>query len=188
MKRPTFFEGVAVALIAALLGGGLYGAATVLLAPATALRLLVAALGLGYGLYLSARSGARIGRLTLLALWSAVALAAWWLAPSLALYGLAHLAMVWLARSVYFHSGPLAALADGALCGIGALAGLAAALHTGSLALGIWCFFLVQALFAAIPPAWPARASAAQPAEDRFEQAHRKAEAALRRLLSPAPP
>ena len=61
-------------------------------------------------------------------------------------------------------------------------AGVSAYLYTQSALLGIWCFFLTQSLFTLIPAA-PGLAGAAGP--DRFEQAHRTAESALRRLSVP---
>ncbi|HLF97258.1 MAG TPA: hypothetical protein VI457_08955 [Methylococcaceae bacterium] len=184
MKRPSFLEGVAVALLAALLGGGLHTLLGLMFSPGSAARLLIAALGLGYLLYLLTRSGGRVGRITALASWGLMAFAAWWLAPSLPVYALLHLAAIWLIRALYFQGGILAALLDGGLCGLGLGAALAALIQTHSIALAIWCFFLTQALFTAIPNRWPGKNPIQPVSDDRFEQAHRSAEAALRRLLS----
>lgn len=184
MNRPTFLEGVAVALLATFLGGGLYVVLTAMFPPGVAARLLMAALSLGYLLYLLTRSSGKTGRLTALAGWGILAILAWWLAPSLPLYSLLHLAFIWLVRSLYFQGGVLAGLLDGGLCGLGLAAAFAALLRSGSPALAIWCFFLVQALFAVIPAVWPGKNAAVSLPDDRFDQAHRSAEAALRRLLT----
>lgn len=184
MKRPAFLEGVAVAVLAALLGGGLHAVFAVMFSPGAAARLLVAALNLGYILYLLTHSSGRVGRITALASWSVLAIAAWWLAPSLPVYALLHLAALWLVRSLYFQGGILAGLLDGGLCGLGLGAALAALIQTGSIVLAIWCFFLTQALFTAIPAGWPGKTVPDRLIDDRFEQAHRSAEAALRRILS----
>ena len=66
-------------------------------------------------------------------------------------------------------------------------AGIWAATQTGSLFLSLWCFFLVQALFVAIPVNMnrkTAPGSSQRDPEDRFQHAHRVAESALRRLSS----
>ena len=61
-----------------------------------------------------------------------------------------------------------------------------AARQSGSFALSLWCFFLVQALYAAIPARFPGEGGSTADAvpEDRFQRAHRAAEAALRSLHS----
>ena len=184
MNRPTFLEGVVVALLAAVLGGSLHVVLTAMFSPTVTARLLIAALSLGYVLYLLTRSRGKTGRLTALTGWGALAVLAWWLAPSLPLYALQHLVFIWLVRSLYFQGGVLAGLLDGGLCGLGLAVALAALLRSGSPALAIWCFFLVQALFSAIPAGWPGKNAAVSLPDDRFEHAHRSAEAALRRLTS----
>jgi hypothetical protein len=184
MNRPTFLEGAIFALLAAALGGGLHVVLAMTFVPSIAGRLLIAALSFGYLLYLLSRSRGKTGRITALAGWGVLAVLAGWLAPSLTLYALLHLAFVWLLRSSYFQSSVLAGLLDGGLCGAGMVAAFAAFIQTGSVALAIWCFFLVQALFIAIPAGWPGKTPPVSRADDRFEQAYRSAEAALRRLLS----
>jgi hypothetical protein len=93
---------------------------------------------------------------------------------------------VWLIRSLYFYSSVLSALADLALNALSVIAAVWAVRQTGSVFLSFWCFFLVQALFVAIPAAMqrnkhgPAEAES----EDRFQQAYRVAESALRNLTS----
>ena len=85
------------------------------------------------------------------------------------------------------YSGVLPALLDFAL-GAASLAVTAwAARHSGSLLLATWCFFLVQALFVAIPPAIRGRQPAALAAvahNENFERARRQAEAALQQLFN----
>lgn len=184
MSAPTFFEGVGLALAASLVGSAAYTTLSTVLGGG-ALRLVVAGLGLGYVAYLLARTPVRVGRITALAAWGVMALLLWVAAPSLALYLLAQVAAVWLIRSLFFHSSLLAAGADIALSLVALAAGVWAVAHTGSLLLGIWCFFLVQALFVAIPPRLTHRPNADPPGcADPFEHAHRAAEAAVRRLSS----
>lgn len=187
MRHPTFFEGVAVALTASLVGGVLYTALTPTLGSGAVLRLLIAGLSLGYIVYLLTRSRGRIGRPTALAVWAVVAGAGWLLGLSLPLYLLVQLAAVWLIRSLYFHASVLAALLDLGLNGLGLAALIWAATLSGSLFLSIWCFFLVQALFVAIPARVRRNGAGVVPArggEDRFQRAYRVAETAVRKLSS----
>jgi hypothetical protein len=106
------------------------------------------------------------------------------LSPPLSLYLLSHLAMVSAARSLYFHQGPLAALADLALAGLGLIAALGAYLHTGSLFLSLWCLFLVQALFVFVPSRTGVASKDRGDEEEHFRRAHQAAEAAVQRLSS----
>jgi len=183
MKRPTFFEGVGVALVASLAGSVLYGALGTVLPSGLVLRLVVAGLGLAYVLYLLGRTSERVGRITTLVAWLVAAGLVWMFVPTLTLYVLLHLGLVWLIRSLYFHASLLAALADLGQSGLALAAGVWALLHTGSLFLALWCFFLVQALFVAIPASPRRGHTAVKPdADDHFQQAHRVAEAAVRRL------
>lgn len=181
---PSFLEGAVLALIAALAGTLAYSAFDLVLPGAVALRLVVATLGLGYLLYLLGRSHERIGKVTIFALWLAAAGLFWVFSPPLTLYLLVHLAMLWVARSLYFHQGPLAALADLGLTAVGLIAALGAYLHTGSLFLSLWCLFLMQALFVFIPSRAGVVNRDANDEEERFRRAHRAAEAAVQRLSS----
>lgn len=187
MKPPTFLEGVAVALGASVFGSVMYTALVPLFAGGTVLRLLLAVIGLGYVVYLMRRSHERVGRITMLLVWGLVTLATWLLQPSLLLFVVVQLGMIWLVRALYFHGSVLSALADLGLTGMSLSAAVWASIHTGSLFLSIWCFFLVQTLFVAIPHDI-SRRSAIGPdtAEggDRFQQAYREAESALRKFSS----
>jgi hypothetical protein len=181
MTRPSFLEGAALALAASIGGSILYSGLDYLLGPGLAVRLLIAALGLAYLLYVLVRSDTRVGRLVSLAAWLLLAGAAWLLSLPLSLYLLAHVGAVWLLRALYFYSSPLPVLADLGLQGLALAAALWALSHTASPLLGIWCFFLVQALFV---PLGAGKATQQRAREDRFQHAYASAEAALRKLSS----
>jgi len=185
MSKPTFLEGIGVALVASLAGSVVFTALAPAFAGAAVLRLMVAGIGLGYVLYLLRRSRERVGRVSVVALWGVVATGLWLLHPPLSLYLVAHIGLIWLVRSLYFFASALSALADLALSGLSLAAGVWAAEHTGSLFLAIWCFFLLQALFVAIPQELrrkPLTRALDAGGDDRFERAHRVAEAAVRKL------
>jgi hypothetical protein len=181
MRRPSFLEGVGVALVASVAGALAYAALTLVAVPGAVLRLVVVGLGLAYLLYLLGRSEERVGRVTAVAAWALAAVLLWLAEPPLGLYLLGHATIVWLVRSLYFHAGILPALADLGLSGLGFVAAIGAAVQTGSLLLSLWSYFLVQALFTAIPTR-AAGGTAPVNEDDAFERAHRVAEAAVRRL------
>ena len=187
MKQPTFLEGVAVALTASLLGSALYSVLSSAFPAGAVLRLLIAGIGLAYVLYLLSRSRERVGRVTVVAAWTLVTGVIWFIEPPLLPYVLVQLGFIWLTRSLYFYSSVLPALADLGLHGLGLASAIWAAGQTGSVFLSLWCFFLVQALFVAIPARLNRRnreTPAGPENEDRFQRAHRTAEAAVRKLSS----
>ncbi len=187
MRNPTFMEGAAVALLAGMGGSILYTALTTVFPGDGVFRLLVAGMGLAYLLYLLRRSREHTGRVVTLGFWALAAGVGWLTEPPLELYVLLHCGLIWLVRSLYFYSGVLPALFDLGLNGLALAAATWAAVRTESVFLVTWCFFLVQALYVAIPPA-PGRSPTAAPdpegQEERFRQAYRVAESALRRLSS----
>jgi hypothetical protein len=186
-RMPTLGTSLAAAFVLSACGAALLAALTPWLGSGTALRFTVAALGFSYVLYLIARSGERVGRLTTLAGWVAVASMVWLAGLPLPGYVLAHLGLVWLVRSLYYYSGVLPALADLGLTALGAAFAAWATLRAESAWLALWCFFFVQAFHVAIPTSLARGAAPAQrPADDAFARAHRAAEAAVRRLSSTA--
>jgi hypothetical protein len=128
-----------------------------------------------------------VGRVTVVAGWILVTGVTWFIAPPLLLFVLVQLGLIWLIRSLYFYSSVLSALADLGLNGLSLAAAVWAAGQTGSVLLSLWCFFLVQALFVAIPTRL-SRGNREKPGgpekEDRFQRAHRAAETAVRKLSS----
>ena len=184
---PTFFEGVAVALAASVAGSVVYAVLGTAFDGGDVLRLVIALSALGYLVYLFSRCRERSGRVTTLSAWTIAAALLWFMQPSLLFYLLVHIGMIWLVRSLYFYSSVLTSLADLGLSGVALIAALWAAGFAGSLFLAIWCFFLVQALFTAIPDRSPQRStgtSTRRGNDDRFQQAYRSAESAVRKLVS----
>jgi len=192
MKRPTFLQGVIVAAVLGFFGSAIVATLTPFVGFGHVLRLVIPGLALAYLLYLFSRSDERLGRITTISLWSALAVITWWMSPPLPMYLLIHVAAVWLVRSLYFYSGILPALMDLGLNSLSISASVWAITRSGSVFLATWCFFLVQALFVAIPPSlkkptktakdMPLRNSAAE--NESFERARRQADQALRQLFT----
>ena len=185
MKHPTFGEGVAVALTAAVSGSVAYSVLHDLIGFGWTSYALTSGLGLGYILYLLGRSRDHVGRFVTLAAWVLISVASWLTLQDPILYLLMQAGIIWLVRSLYHQPGPLAAILD-LMLGLAALAaGVWAFVHADSLFLGIWTYFLVQALFVTIPSAKgrrPAGRQAADSDPDHFQTAYRSADAALRKL------
>ena len=138
-----------------------------------------------YLIYLLRQSRERVGRVSVLLLWSIVATVSWFAEPPLLLYVAIHAGMVWLVRSLFFYSSIFSSLADLGLSVLAVAAGLWATLQAGSLLLAFWRFVLVQALFVARPEQMKPKAKdQPKPDNDRFERAHRSAELALRKFSS----
>jgi hypothetical protein len=186
MKRPGFFEGISLALAVSIVGSLLFSILNTVLPGNMVLRLLIAGVAFAYIVYLLSRSNERLGRVTVLAVWAVAALSIWMFSPSFVIYVVLHLILMWLVRSLYFYSSVLSALTDMGLSVLGFLGAVWAVSWTSSLFLGLWCFFLMQALFVFIPSNWKGRSlnkTAGQPVgENPFDLAHRAAEAAVRKL------
>jgi hypothetical protein len=187
MNRPSFFHGAIVAGILGFFASAVVATLTPFIGFATVLRLTIPALGLAYLLYLLSRSNERVGRVTTISLWSALAAITWWVAPPLPLYLLIHVGAIWLVRSLYFYAGVMPALMDLGLSTLSVSATVWAITRSGSMFLATWCFFLVQALFVTIPPTVQRKQSTANnpaPNNDNFEKARRQADQALRQLFT----
>ena len=187
MNRPSFFSGVIVAAVLAFFASAIVATLTPFVGLAAVVRLLIPALGLAYLLYLFRYSEERTGRVTTLFAWGALAVLTWWFSPPLPLYLLIHVGAVWLVRSLYFYFGVVPALMDLGISALSISAMVWSISRSGSVFLATWCFFLVQALFVAIPPAIKRsqksqRNTAAE--SENFERARRQADQALRQLFT----
>ena len=183
MKHPTFLQGIVIALGFALSGAAIFSTLTLVYASSFILKALITGFAGLYVIYLLARSEERTGRVTVPVLWLAGAMLTWLLSPGLMAFLIAHVAAVWLIRSLYYHSSVLPALLDLALCALSVVAAVAAARHTHSVLLSIWTLFLLQALFVLIPEVVRSnRVERAASLDEGFDRALRTAEAAVRRI------
>ncbi len=187
MKRPGFYEGVLVAVVASVAGAALYGVMATFFNIAFSARAMLALIGSAYLVYLLARSPKKRGRMTAVLCWALSLFGVWLLDPPFVGVVILLAAVLWLIRSLLYYRSVISSLVDLGLSGFGLVAGLWAFLNSGSLLLALWTLFLVQALFALIPVQWsvqgrhantPANADRADP----FMRAHRNAEAALGKL------
>ena len=137
MKRPTFFEGVAVALVLSIVGAALTWLATNFIGRDGALFGLISGLGFLYLLYLLVRSKTRVGRITTVATWAVVTIMTWIAGLPIMFLLLLQVGFIWLVRSLYFYSSALAGLLDLGLIATSLITAFWAAFHSGSLFLGL---------------------------------------------------
>lgn len=183
MKRPGFWRELAVASAVSVAGAVGFHLANTVLGPWIALRLLVAGAGAAYALACLAAAPTRIGRIAAAMLFVALDTALVVFHAPLWMWAGAQVFALWLLRCSYFHRSALAALGDLVLATCAIAAAWVALLHNGSAFLALWTFGLVQALFVFVP-ATLAPAAAPAAATNRFDQAQRTAEAALRRMTT----
>jgi len=187
MNRPSFFEGVAVALIVALFSAaGIYVLSRLFFSDFP-LYLLITAVSLAYICYLLARSGEKTGRVSVVVLWFVITMAGFLFLPSLIFFVFLQLGFIWLLRSLYFHNSVLAALADMGLFALSLIVASWSWFNTQSVFISVWSFFLTQALFVLIPSPLSKKTAVCQASsagDDRFETAYRAAESAVRKLAA----
>jgi hypothetical protein len=185
MKTPSFLEGVVVAFVASVAGAAWLWTLAMFVPPGIACKLVIATLAFGYLLYLLRRSGTTQGRTVAVSVWLGVATISWLLPVSMITYLLIHTVILCLLRSLYFHSRLTTTLGDLVLTTLSVSTALWAAYWTGSMLLSLWCFFVTQAAFVAIPGVnarTDTRGSSSNDASDVFARAHRAADSALRKL------
>ena len=185
MSRPTFLRQVVVALALSFVGSVLFVSVKQITSPHAALQGIISLVALCYSGYLLAGCSVTTGRVTVAATWFTVAAACWFGNLSTGAFVLIHISMIWVIRSLFYHSSPITALLDFILTGLSFAAAVWAMLQSESLFLSLWSFFLVQALFVFIPASLEPLAANNHLHDQQFQSAYRTAEAALGKLSSP---
>jgi hypothetical protein len=186
MKPFSFWHGVVFALAAGVTGSISFYALSFLLSEDGVIRCLISTLTLAYLLYLLSKSKERTGRITVLFTWCLLCATLWFFGLPISLFFIVHALAIWLVRALYFHTGLFSTLADLGLNAFSIAAAIWACHHSGSVFLSIWCFFLAQALFVAIPAVADKSSKSGQTGnavnETEFKRAYQAAETAARKL------
>lgn len=180
---PEVFLGLALSLAAA----AVYQVTRGLFGNADAFRLVLLGCAAGYGLWTLRVADAKVGRLVAAVAFTALAMALIIWNPNPWAWIGSLLAFNWLLRCLYRHDSLLASVTDAGLSMIALSIGIASLQHTHSLWIGLWCFFLTQALHHVIPKGWGARSARNESSNvisNPFDQAFRASEAAFSRLAS----
>jgi hypothetical protein len=189
MRRPTLLEGVLVALVLSLSVSPLVVFVQLALGSLLAWKMVVMVIAYTYICYLLARSGRKNGRMTLGLLALTVLLASLVFNLRFATLLLLCVTLMWGMRSFAYSRSLVSVVFQGGLCVLGCGAALMVYGHSGSLALAIWSFFLIQAAFVLIPAQFMRRAATPtgetlRGAPDDFRRAYHAAEQALERLTT----
>lgn len=183
MKRPSIWREIGVAAALSFVGAIGFHALATFVGTSTALRLTVLGLGAAYALMLLVAVPMRSGKLVVAISGAGLGVALMALDPPLPAWVLAQTAAIWLLRCCHLHRGPGSAAKDAALSLFATAAASYGIVHSSSLFLALWAYFLVQSLWTLIPAtAATSVASADDGGSSGFDQAERTAEAALRRL------
>ena len=184
MSSRTFTHAVVAAAVLATLASVLVAGLLPFVGFGSVIRLVIPALAFAYVVYLVRGSDESVGRITTLAAWIAVAFVTWWYSPALPIYLVIHVVLIWLVRSLYYYSSFIPAVMDAGLSALSIAAMTWAATRSGSVFLATWCFFLVQALTAALPLRKQEPSKPVTDGDERFQEAKRQADAALRQIYS----
>jgi len=192
MKRPTFAEGIIVAVMASLVVTVVFTVLSAFFPTRWLLQAMIAGISFIYICYLLVRSQEKTGRIVVIAVWSVITVATWMFSPSTIVSLFVHVGFIWLVRALYYYTSLTVALMDLGLTLFGIAASIWTLLYTNSLFLSVWCFFLVQALFVVLPPDLKSsfmftrkqKGSDSKLSDDTFENAYHSAKSALRQLTT----
>ena len=186
MKRPSFFRGVIVALVLALLGAIAFSGLSIVIGGALALKVVTILLGGAYIVYLLRGAKDHTGRIAVFVVWTLTTIGVWFFTTDLAIMLISQALLISMVRSLYHHTSVLAGLLDLVLTAFSLSAAVWASAQSGSLFLTVWCFFLVQALFVGIPSEFnkSLKQERQQAADNEFGRAFRTAESAIKRIAT----
>lgn len=188
MKAPGFSLGVVIAFFITLYAATVMlflGGSVVYL---TLFEICLYGSTLIYLIYLLKHSGTPVGRIVTVCIWAAASLASSLVNISPVEQVFIQAAVIWLTRSLYFHHSIVAAVLDLGLVSFGIAASAWAMFNTGSTAVALWCFFLIQSMFCWIPdPKSPPSLSSSVSGRSNstFSAAHRVAMDAVRKISQP---
>jgi len=182
MKGPGILKGILVAVIASLAAAFLNNILPFIFSSFTSNSLIILTLSLGYLLFLLRYAETKRGRIIVMLTWLALNLGGQLTGISIIELILLQLSFIWVVRSLYFHASIFAAMLDLALIVMASGAAAWTFSQTGSPPAAVWSFFLCQSLFGSIPQFSHRANSKKHDNNDRFQSAHRIAQAAVRKL------
>lgn len=171
-----------IAALLSISGAIIYNATATLLSPAYAFQSVLILLSLAYGLFILSETKPAPGRYVAFALWLILSVFSVVFSPKISILLVCYSMGLWLLRSLIRYTSLLPALTDAGLILFALASAYVALLHSHSLALALWSFFLVQALTTFIPASFFIPTPLAKTQADKFNCAYRTAENALKRL------
>ncbi|MCW8875453.1 MAG: hypothetical protein OQK04_10815 [Kangiellaceae bacterium] len=151
LQSNNFLKLALVGLVLSFFGMLSFEALTVFYISSESFKAAISIVAITYSIFLLYQTPIKTGKISLLLFYVASQLVLlFWIAP-LDLVLLTNLFAIWFVRCIYFHRNFIAAVFDSILLAMGFAASVWSINQTGSLLLGFWCFFLVQALIVFIP-------------------------------------
>src|SRR5690606_21037845 len=146
MKQLTFFNGLCMAILLTVAGAAVFTVTAPLLGPGLAMRALVLLLGGAYRLWVLHVTRVDCGISLMVVAWLLVTGLLLLFNPPISLWLGAQTVLIWLIRCAARYDRLWPPLLDAGLNLLALCCGISAFWHTGSMAMAIWCFFLLQAL------------------------------------------
>lgn len=187
MKGSNFLLRVLVAIFASIYAGSMYTTLAVFTSPTATSYLVFTSLTFAYIVYLLGNSGAKVGRITAVVIWLVALGSMSWLDVPLPVWMATLVASIWLVQSLFYYAGIVPMMFNLALQIFGVVCASAAYLHTHSITLSVWSYFLVLALDVFIPDtayARGAKTSRQVQGNQDFERAYANAQHALQQHLN----
>lgn len=181
MNNFSFFRNVIAALVLSTVAAAVYGALQPFADSPDALRAALLITALGYLAFLLRQLQPPFGMILILAGALLTSIAMLLFNPPLLVWFGVLSAQLWLVRCVLRYQHLTHCVLDALINGLAGCVGLSVLLHTHSVWLGSWSYFLALA-FCTLLPSRQQSVSAVTPDASGFEQAHSSAESALYRL------
>jgi len=182
MKTPSFLNAVSIGLAISLVGALFFITAMLLMPVALSVYLSISVVAASYSIFLCISGKSKSGWLTFNIAIAFTTAAAWGFSLSILSFLALTLLLIWLLRSSRFYKRISSILLDLILLAAGFLSAIATYTHTQSFFIGLWVFFLTQALFVFIPHTHTAQNSQTMLRQNAFDTALKNAESALTKI------
>ncbi len=190
MSSLSFIRSTVVAVLLSIAASAIYYSMTILFSNEFSIRLVISIVTFAYIFYLLTEAEMSFGKLSFGTAYILSTAAMVALNPPLLAFALFHVGFIWLIRTVYYHHYFLLSLIDLVFSIVSFTAAIGAILHSHSLFISFWSFFLTQALILPMlhhlfnkyqnPRLKPHPRNTHS--QHDFQQAHRNAEDALHKL------
>jgi len=181
----SFIEGIGIAILISVTGSIFFIAMSSLISGGILFKVLVSFVSSAYLFYLLIRSHEKSGKITVLITWLSSLVICFIAIDSALLYLVTHIVAIWLTRSLFYYNSVLSSLVDLLLSASSLIAAIITWQLTHNLILSLWCLFLIQATYIYIPKQFSkpnTTHNTISDIEHNFEQAHKSAEIAIRKL------
>lgn len=182
MKKPNLLDGILAAILITVCTGSISLILSSFITDNTLFKILLSFSTLSYLIYLLKRSQTQIGWFVVIMTWGFINFGSWLMGLSLIEQVILQIGLIWLVRSLYFHSSILTGFLDLGLILTGLAGSIWAILNTNNEIIALWTFLLLQSLFTLIPNLRLSPANNKIDNTSTFQSSHRVALEAVRKL------